>query len=92
MTRWNKNKILVMGGLGLVGLLFAVSGFAAEAVTVTETVSTTPWWVWALALFVVSFFLGIVAVLGGVGGGFFLFPSSGVFSFPFTLTSCGGRG
>src|SRR3989304_10051685 len=44
--------------------------------------STTPWWIWPLSLFLVTFILGILAVLGGVGGGGLLVPSGGGF-FPF---------
>jgi len=36
--------------------------------------AATVWWVWPLALFVVCFFLGIVAVPAGVGGGVLFVP------------------
>lgn len=42
------------------------------------------WWIWPLALFCVTFLLGIVAVLGGVGGGVLFVPIVGGF-FPFHL-------
>lgn len=50
-----------------------------------------PWWIWPLALFVVTFLLGIVAVLGGVGGGVLLVPIVGGF-FPFHLDFVRGAG
>jgi uncharacterized membrane protein YfcA len=50
-----------------------------------------PWWVWPLALFVVTFLLGIVAVLGGVGGGVLFVPIVGGF-FPFHLDFVRGTG
>lgn len=53
--------------------------------------STAPWWVWPLALFVVTFLLGIVAVLGGVGGGVLFVPIVGGF-FPFHLDFVRGAG
>jgi hypothetical protein len=53
--------------------------------------STTPWWVWPLSLFVVCFFLGILAVLGGVGGGVLFVPIIGGF-FPFHLDFVRGAG
>jgi len=53
--------------------------------------SNTPWWVWPLSLFVVSFLLGIVAVLGGVGGGVLYVPIIGGF-FPFHLDFVRGAG
>jgi uncharacterized membrane protein YfcA len=49
------------------------------------------WWVWPLALFVVTFLLGIVAVLGGVGGGVLFVPIVGGF-FPFHLDFVRGAG
>jgi uncharacterized protein len=42
------------------------------------------WWVWPLALFVVSFAIGIVAVLAGIGGGVLFVPIVAGF-FPFHL-------
>jgi len=50
-----------------------------------------PWWAWPAILFVVSFFLGIVAVLGGVGGGVLFVPIVGGF-FPFHLDFVRGAG
>ncbi len=55
------------------------------------TASTTPWWVWPLVLFVVTFLLGIVAVLGGVGGGVLFVPIIGGF-FPFHMDFVRGAG
>jgi len=51
----------------------------------------TAWWVWPLALFVVTFFMGIIAVLGGVGGGVLFVPIIGGF-FPFHLDFVRGTG
>jgi uncharacterized protein len=42
------------------------------------------WWLWPLALFGVTFLMGIVAVLAGVGGGVLFVPIVGAF-FPFHL-------
>ncbi len=53
--------------------------------------SAMPWWGWAAILFVVSFLLGIVAVLGGVGGGVLFVPIVGGF-FPFHLDFVRGAG
>lgn len=49
------------------------------------------WWVWPIALFVVSFLLGIVAVLAGVGGGVLFVPIVSGF-FPFHLDFVRGTG
>ncbi|MEK6690781.1 MAG: sulfite exporter TauE/SafE family protein [Nitrospirota bacterium] len=53
--------------------------------------SNPPWWVWPLSLFVVTFILGILAVLGGVGGGVLFVPIVGGF-FPFHLDFVRGAG
>ena len=50
-----------------------------------------PWWAWPLLLLVVCFFLGIVAVPAGVGGGVLFVPIVGGF-FPFHLDFVRGGG
>jgi len=64
---------------------------AAAVVPAAAAASTTPWWVWPLSLFVVSFSLGVVAVLGGVGGGVLYVPIVSGF-FPFHLDFVRGAG
>lgn len=65
---------------------------AAEAAPApAAAVSTTPWWVWPLALFITTFILGILAVLGGVGGGVLFVPIVGGF-FPFNIDFVRGAG
>jgi uncharacterized membrane protein YfcA len=61
----------------LVAALLPATAFAADA-------SGVPWWLWPIVLFAVTFVLGIVAVLGGVGGGVLFVPIVGGF-FPFHL-------
>src|SRR5512139_4314592 len=63
---------------------------ADAAPGVVET-SAAAWWVWPLALFVVCFFLGIIAVPAGVGGGVLFVPLVGGF-FPFHLDYVRGAG
>jgi uncharacterized membrane protein YfcA len=70
--------------LGCMLALAATAAHAAEPAAVA-------WWVWPLALFVVTFLLGIVAVLGGVGGGVLFVPIVGGF-FPFHLDFVRGAG
>ncbi len=53
--------------------------------------STLPWWFWPLALFVTCFFIGIVAVPAGIGGGTLFVPIIGGF-FPFHLDFVRGAG
>ena len=55
------------------------------------TASALPWWAWVLALFVVTFMLGIVAVVAGVGGGVLFVPIVGSL-FPFHLDFVRGTG
>lgn len=77
-----------------VGFFVHFSGVAHSGELTAETVeksSSTPWWVWPLGLFVVTFVLGIVAVLGGVGGGVLFVPIIGGF-FPFHLDFVRGAG
>jgi uncharacterized membrane protein YfcA len=55
------------------------------------TNSSMPWWSWPMILFFVSLVLGILAVLGGVGGGVLFVPIVGGF-FPFHLDFVRGAG
>ncbi|MGB9711364.1 MAG: sulfite exporter TauE/SafE family protein, partial [Thermodesulfovibrio sp.] len=57
----------------------------------TPADSSIPWWVWPLALFVATFILGVLAVLGGVGGGVLFVPIVGGF-FPFNMDFVRGAG
>ena len=50
-----------------------------------------PWWAWPFILFIVTFILGFVAVLGGVGSGILFVPVIGAF-FPFHLDFVRGAG
>jgi len=69
-------------------LVLALPAHAAESVV---PVSTLPWWFWPLALFVTCFFIGIVAVPAGIGGGVLFVPLIGGF-FPFHLDFVRGAG
>src|SRR4030067_1801166 len=73
-------------------IVVAVSAFASteSAAPIVEN-SNVAWWVWPLVLFVVTFVLGILAVLGGVGGGGLFVPIVGGF-FPFHLDFVRGAG
>lgn len=70
--------------------VFASSDAAAPVLPV-EGGSSIPWWAWPLILFVVTFLMGIVAVLGGVGGGVLFVPIIGGF-FPFHIDFVRGAG
>jgi uncharacterized membrane protein YfcA len=73
------------------GRLLASSGAGEAAAAAAVGTSTMPWQVWPLMLFVVCFALGVVAVLGGVGGGVLFVPIVSGF-FPFSLDFVRGAG
>lgn len=54
-------------------------------------ISAVAWWWWPLGLFAMSFALGVVAVLGGVGGGVLFVPIVSGF-FPFHIDFVRGAG
>ena len=70
-------------------LLFASAGpLFAEA---GGEVAATAWWIWPLALFGITFAIGILAVLGGVGGGVLFVPIiSGFFPFHIDFVRASG--
>jgi len=70
--------------------LLLLSPSAAFAVQTSPPVQTE-WWVWEIALFVFSFFLGIIAVIAGVGGGVLFVPIVSSF-FPFHIDFVRGAG
>ena len=53
--------------------------------------AAAPWWIWPLALFALTYLLGIVAVVAGIGGGVLFVPLVGSF-FPFHLDFVRGAG
>ena len=53
--------------------------------------SPIAWWLWPVLLFLVTFLIGIVAVLTGLGGGTLFVPIVGAF-FPFHLDFVRGAG
>jgi uncharacterized membrane protein YfcA len=72
-------------------VVVALAGQPAMAEASAQTASALPWWAWVLLLFAVTFVLGVVAVLGGVGGGVLFVPIvSGLF--PFHLDFVRGTG
>ena len=86
-SRWFIGFLIFVFSLAVFQMAFA----SEEAVAVPTTGSTLQWWVWPLLLFVVTFILGVLAVLGGVGGGVLFVPIIGGF-FPFHLDFVRGAG
>jgi uncharacterized membrane protein YfcA len=68
----------------LARLAFLLSAFAFTAPAVAADQCGVAWWVWPLALFAVSFAIGVIAVVAGVGGGVLFVPIVSSF-FPFHL-------
>lgn len=60
-------------------------------VPAAASASKIPWWAWSIILLVFTFILGILAVLGGVGGGVLYVPLVGGF-FPFHIDFVRGAG
>ena len=73
----------------LVAMVLASEPAVAESAA--RSASALPWWAWVLALFVVTFMLGVVAVVAGVGGGVLFVPIVSSL-FPFHLDFVRGTG
>lgn len=73
-------------------LIFCTSNvFASHPQTPIETAPQHAWWFWPLILFILTFVLGVFAVLAGVGGGVLYVPIVSGF-LPFHLDFVRGAG
>ncbi|OGR07278.1 MAG: hypothetical protein A2511_08690 [Deltaproteobacteria bacterium RIFOXYD12_FULL_50_9] len=88
-SKLGKGVLLLAGS----SVLYPMLAFASEATAESPVPINdgTAWWVWPLVLLVVTFVMGIVAVLGGVGGGVLFVPIISGF-FPFHLDFVRGTG
>ena len=87
-----RESIVVAASLALAVAAFLLAPASPEAMVAgAPTGATMPWWGWPAILLTVTFGLGIVAVLGGVGGGVLFVPIIGGF-FPFHLDFVRGAG
>jgi len=91
-----RNMLGITGGIALILGIFALMPELTLASEVTAAAPVpvddgTAWWMWPVILFVVTFIMGIVAVLGGVGGGVLYVPIISGF-FPFHLDFVRGTG
>jgi len=77
--------------LRLIHVAVLLLALAASGPATAADGAAPPWWIWPIALFAVSFIIGIVAVLAGVGGGVLFVPIVGSF-FPFHLDFVRGVG
>lgn len=86
-----KSGLLCMG-LFLIFIFCTDMAFASKTNTLIDTQAAEyPWWFWPVILLVVTFIMGIIAVLGGVGGGVLFVPIISGF-FPFHLDFVRGAG
>jgi len=73
-------------------LLLAIpTALAASEAAPSAAAGNHAWWFWPLTLLIVTFVMGILAVLGGVGGGVLFVPIISGF-FPFHLDFVRGTG
>jgi len=85
-----KHAFTLVAGFLLV-MLLVVSSCAAPVAEGPGGADAISWWIWPLLLFAVTFIMGILAVLGGVGGGVLFVPIISGF-FPFHLDFVRGTG
>lgn len=91
MSKTTKFLIFLAVFLVLIGAVTVFASTEGAEVIPAAAASNIAWWVWPLSLLVVTFVLGILAVLGGVGGGVLFVPIVGGF-FPFNLDFIRGAG
>jgi uncharacterized membrane protein YfcA len=72
-------------------LVLPAAAHATGTAPIATEGSAAAWWVWPLVLFIITFVMGIVAALGGVGGGVLFVPVISGF-FPFHLDFVRGCG
>jgi uncharacterized membrane protein YfcA len=90
-SAWTGLAFLLSAGAAHAATQLPVSAAVAAATGAAPTGTAMPWWAWPTILLLVTFVLGIVAVLGGVGGGVLFVPIIGGF-FPFHLDFVRGAG
>jgi len=83
-------KLLMIILIGLFSLPVLISPAFAD-VSSEAASNGHAWWFWPIVLFIVTFIMGIFAVLGGVGGGVLYVPIISGF-FPFHLDFVRGTG
>jgi hypothetical protein len=91
--RFKKNSIFLSVVILISIILTATAAFASPEATVTPAKEATQhaWWFWPLILFILTFVLGVFAVLAGVGGGVLYVPIVSGF-LPFHLDFVRGAG
>jgi uncharacterized membrane protein YfcA len=90
MENKRRLRIIIVTGL-ILSFLLALPAQAQSTVQATGMEGGQSWWFWPLILFIVTFAMGIVAVLAGVGGGVLFVPIISGF-FPIHLDFVRGAG
>ena len=90
MTRGNLAYAVIAACVLAIGCALLDPALAAPT-GISGPAGALPWWAWPLILLALTFVLGVVAVLGGVGGGVLFVPIIGSF-FPFHLDFVRGAG
>ena len=85
------SKFIFFTTLFLIWFLFPVNNFASDSAQQTEVIQQQAWWLYPIILLVLSFLLGVFAVLAGVGGGVLYVPIVSGF-LPFHLDFVRGAG
>jgi uncharacterized membrane protein len=58
-------RLAISGILAVVGIILADDSAMAQAMD--QAAHTLPWWAWVMLLLVMTFALGVISVLGGIG-------------------------
>jgi len=83
--------VRVLAVLAILLLTIPAGVLVAQDSPVLVEAGATAWWVWPLSLLVLTFFMGILAAMGGIGGGVLYVPIVSAF-FPFHFDFVRGAG
>lgn len=79
-----RRSLLLCAAVLVVLCVVSIPALAGVECATPETSSSMPWWGWPIALFLLTFVMGVVAPVAGVGGGVLFVPIVSGF-FPFHL-------
>ncbi|VAX30496.1 FIG00497259: hypothetical protein [hydrothermal vent metagenome] len=91
MSRTLRRFLFLFAVVAITIGFYSIAFGEEQIVEVAQKGSTIVWWMWPVILFVFTFFLGILAVVAGVGGGVLFVPIVSSF-FPFNLDFVRGAG
>ncbi|NOY40126.1 MAG: sulfite exporter TauE/SafE family protein [Nitrospirae bacterium] len=91
MSRTLRRFLFLFAVVAITIGFYSIAFGEEQVVEVAQKGSTIVWWMWPVILFVFTFFLGILAVVAGVGGGVLFVPIVSSF-FPFNLDFVRGAG